>query len=144
MIIIDVPTRHRPFELARQRRSRRQHIRSRLRKLPPDDVATSIISYEEQIRGWTARIASAPSVERQLLAYSELKSQLKNYCSIAIEQFDESALVYFNQLKLSRVKIGTMDVKIASIALAKNMILLTRNTRDFSKIPGLMFEDWSI
>lgn len=33
-------------------------IRSRLRTVAPDDVATTIISYEEQMRGWMARLAS--------------------------------------------------------------------------------------
>ncbi len=34
-----------------------ERIRARLRTVPPDDVATTIISYEEQTRGWLARIA---------------------------------------------------------------------------------------
>jgi tRNA(fMet)-specific endonuclease VapC len=34
-----------------------QHIRARLRQVPPDDVTASIVSYEEQIRGWMAVIA---------------------------------------------------------------------------------------
>lgn len=32
-------------------------LQARLQAIPPDDVATTIITYEEQVRGWIARIA---------------------------------------------------------------------------------------
>ena len=34
------------------------------------------------------------------------------------------------------------DSQIAAIAVAHNLILVTRNTADFADIPGLMMEDW--
>ena len=43
-----------------------------------------------------------------------------------------------------RVRIATMDLRIASIALSQGLTLLTRNARDFSKVPGLVVEDWTI
>ena len=121
-----------------------KRIHQRLRTLPGDDIATSIISYEEQIRGWTARIAQAPSVERQIFAYSMLKRQIRNYCAIIVEDFDEKAFARFKLLQDAKIRIGTMDLKIASIALANNMILLTRNSKDFRKVPDLRIEDWSL
>ena len=36
----------------------------------------------------------------------------------------------------------TQDMKIASIALAHDVPLLTRNTVDFAKVPGLRCENW--
>ncbi len=56
-------------------------IRLRLRTLPPDDVATTIVSYEEQMRGWLARLARVTTPERQIFDYSELKKLLQSYCS---------------------------------------------------------------
>jgi len=40
------------------------------------------------------------------------------------------------------VRIGTMDLKIASIALDHEATLLSANLRDFEQIPGLHVEDW--
>lgn len=37
-----------------------------------------------------------------------------------------------------------MDARIAAIALSRQMILLTRNHRDFSKVAELAIEDWTI
>jgi tRNA(fMet)-specific endonuclease VapC len=45
-------------------------------------------------------------------------------------------------LKASKLNVGTMDLKIASTVLANEATLLTRNTRDFARIPGLRVEDW--
>jgi tRNA(fMet)-specific endonuclease VapC len=38
--------------------------------------------------------------------------------------------------------IGPYDMQIAAIALAHNVILVTHNTREFSRIPDLQIEDW--
>jgi predicted nucleic acid-binding protein len=49
----------------------------------------------------------------------------------------------FQRLCVRRVRIGTMDLKIAAIALANDATLLSRNLPDFAKVPGLRVEDWS-
>ena len=56
--------------------------------------------------------------------------------------FQESAAGRFDELRRQRVRIGTMDLKIAAIALANDALLLTANWRDFAKVPGLRVENW--
>ena len=121
-----------------------RRIQQRLRAVPPDEVATTIIIYEEQMRGWLARIAQGTTPERQLSDYGELKRQLRNYCDIAVVDYDEKAMAHFARLRQAGVRIGTMDLKIAAIALANNATVLTRNLSDFGKVPGLNVEDWSV
>lgn len=43
----------------------------------------------------------------------------------------------------SRIRIGTMDLKIAAITIAKGAILVTRNLADFEQVPNLQAEDWT-
>jgi hypothetical protein len=47
----------------------------------------------------------------------------------------------FNRLRKERVRIGTVDLKIASIVLVNDATLVSSNLRDFSKVPGLRVED---
>lgn len=45
-------------------------------------------------------------------------------------------------LRRSRIRIGSMDLKIASIALVSDALLVTANGRDFSAVPNLRCESW--
>ena len=121
-----------------------QRIRRRLRNIPPDDVAITVISYEEQTRGWFARLARAATPERQVFDYGEVKNLLRDYCSLAVLNFDNDAAAEFRRLRTAKIRVGTMDLKIAAVVLANNAVLLTRNMTDFGKIPGLRIEDWSL
>jgi tRNA(fMet)-specific endonuclease VapC len=47
-------------------------------------------------------------------------------------------------MKMQRIRIGTQDLRIASVALTYSGILLTRNLRDFERVPELTIQDWSI
>ncbi len=38
--------------------------------------------------------------------------------------------------------IGPFDVLIAGQALARGLVLITHNTREFARVPGLVVEDW--
>lgn len=120
-----------------------QRLLQRLASVPPAQVAASIISYEEQMRGWLSYIAKAKNIEQQVEAYKELKRQLTNYCSIPIVEFNEQAAQEFQRLQKLYPRLGTMDLKIASIALVNQAVLLTRNISDFGRITALPIEDWT-
>lgn len=56
--------------------------------------------------------------------------------------FDARAADQFAVLRRQRIRVGTMDLKIASIALVNEALLVTANLRDFSLVPGLRCENW--
>jgi tRNA(fMet)-specific endonuclease VapC len=121
-----------------------QPLRTRLSRLAPDDVATSVISYDEQTRGWMAVTAAARTTVAQITAYQRLKAHLRIYCKFAVLDYDAKAAEIFERLKQAKIRVGTMDLKIAAIALANDATLLTRNLSDFGKIPDLKADDWSV
>jgi tRNA(fMet)-specific endonuclease VapC len=119
-------------------------LRKRLNELLSDkDAATTIISFEEQIRGWMARIPKSRHLMEQVEVYRRLNETLQRYCQMAVLDFDDRAAVQFEELQKQRFRIGTMDLKIAAIAIANNATLLSRNLKDFGKIPTLQVEDWA-
>lgn len=116
----------------------------RLSTLSNDDIAVTIITYEEQMRGWLTYVAKAKSPVQQVEAYRKLHRHIEQYRKIPLLDYDTQAAVEFERLKLAGIRIGTMDLKIASIALANNAMVLTRNLQHFEKVPGLRVEDWSV
>jgi tRNA(fMet)-specific endonuclease VapC len=116
----------------------------RLSRVPDTEIVSCIVVYEEQMRGWLAEGAKARSGSRWTEAYSDLTDNLKIYCAMTLLPFDAVAAARFDMLQKSKIRIGTQDIKIAAIALANGATVLTRNTRHFSKVPDLLFEDWTI
>ena len=55
---------------------------------------------------------------------------------------DDTAAHRFNELRRSKFRIGTSDLKIAAVALVSDYLLLTANRQDFERIPGLRFANW--
>lgn len=121
-----------------------QRLRFRLAGLKPEERITSIITFEEQMRGWMSHLAQARSVAQQIQAYRRLKEFLDRYLKITVLEFDEAAAARFQGLQAMRLRIGAMDLKIAAIALAHNATLLTRNLKDFNRVPDLKVEDWTV
>jgi tRNA(fMet)-specific endonuclease VapC len=120
-----------------------EHLRSRLAECPASEVMTTVISYEEQMRGWMASIAPARSMAQQITAYSRLLSHLDNYRRMPVLGFDEGAATEFQRLRRRHRRLGTMDLKIAAIVLSHEATLLSRNLGDFGQIPNLQVEDWT-
>ena len=119
-------------------------LQMRLEQVPGEELATTIVNYEEQMRGWLARAAQANTPEQMLTAYARLQGHIETFAGIPILPFDAKAVLEFARLRQAGVRIGTMDLKIAAIALANNATVLTRNVSDFGKVPGLNVEDWSV
>ena len=120
-----------------------ERLIERLNTLHVDEAATTIITFEEQARGWLSVLAQSHSLDEQVEAYGRLKRLLMNYLKIELLDFDASAAAEFARLQALRLRIGTMDLKIAAIALARRATVLTRNVKDFGVVPGLRVEDWT-
>jgi tRNA(fMet)-specific endonuclease VapC len=106
-------------------------LRERLVESPDRDIVTTAITPEEQMRGWLSAIHGQHDVRRQVPYYERL-----------VGLFDDLAADRFRSLRAQSVRIGSMDLKIASIVLVHDATLLSNNLQDFKKVPGLRVEDW--
>lgn len=117
-------------------------LASKMADAEDQDFVTTVISLEEQMRGWLARIKQAKQIVNEIVPYDELIALVDFFKLWVVLPFDAPAVVHFSELKQQKISIGTMDLKIASIAIANDATLLTANTQHFEKVPGLKFEDW--
>jgi tRNA(fMet)-specific endonuclease VapC len=108
----------------------------------PDDFFLSIVSFHEQSLGANAYIARARAAAGIVRGYAMLERCLDDFLQWHVLSFDEPAADQFQQLRRT-VRIGTMDLRIAATALSRDLRVLTRNTVDFGKVPGLAVEDWT-
>ena len=102
----------------------------------------TIITVEEVMQGWLPRIKSCRTAREQIAIYERLQGSVAVLGDWDILPWDEEAVNVYETLKLRKIRTGTMDLKIASIALAYEATVLTRNTVDFAKVPGLRIENW--
>jgi tRNA(fMet)-specific endonuclease VapC len=119
-------------------------LRERLKAIPGEDWGTTIISYEEQVRGWLSYLARAKNLAQEIDAYRRLKKQLETYCQLIVLDFDDRAAAEFRRLRKAFPRLGLHDLQIAAIALAYDATLLSRNRKDFGRIPDLKLEDWTL
>jgi tRNA(fMet)-specific endonuclease VapC len=129
-----------------QRQSGAEYARliARIAQVPRADLAFCIVSFHEQALGCNAYIARAKKSVDVVRGYRMFDRILTAFAAAVVMSFDTSASVAFEGLVAKRVRISTMDLRIASIALSQGLTLLTRNSIDFSKVPGLTVEDWTV
>ena len=110
---------------------------------PPDRLATSIITVEEELRGWYTKLRRAKTREQLARAYQHLTDAVCFFSRLKLLSFIESAIARYDDLRKAHGNIGKNDLRIAAIVLEHGATLVTRNVGDFQAIPGLKFEDWS-
>jgi tRNA(fMet)-specific endonuclease VapC len=113
----------------------------RMRDSVEDDFSTTIITAEEQMRGWMSLIARQREVSKQVFTYERLAGLFGFFGDWNILPFDLAAAARFDDLRRQKVRIGTPDLKIAAIVLGREALLLSANIQDFGRIPGLRVEN---
>jgi tRNA(fMet)-specific endonuclease VapC len=117
-------------------------LRERMNASEDPLFATTIISAEEQMRGWLAKIHAARDAEKQVAWYEQLARLIEFFADWQIIAFDQEAAAEFKRLRRMRLRIGTFDLKIAAIVRVHDALLLSGNQRDFGRVPGLRVENW--
>jgi tRNA(fMet)-specific endonuclease VapC len=119
-------------------------LSARIAQHPPTDLALSVVSFHEQVLGCHTYIGRARTSADVVRGHGMLGRLLSNYAAVSVLPFDAAVAATFDGLVARRVRVGTMDLRIAAIALTHGLILVTRNVRDFRQIPGLVVEDWTV
>ena len=108
------------------------------------ELATSIITVEEQLTGWYTVLRQAKDDLRLTTAYDRMTRTIRFLSRIQVISYTITAASQFQTFRKARLKVKTMDLRIACVALDAGARLITRNRTDFELVPGLEIEDWSI
>lgn len=99
-------------------------LQVRLRQVPVEEVGTTgvnyttIVNYEEQMRGWLAEAAKANTPARVRDAYTLLEEHIKNFQDLEVLSFGAEPSNQCELLRQAKIRIGTKDLQIAAICLA--------------------------
>lgn len=129
--------------LQRQKGTDFDNLMRRCATFKATDFFVTIVSFHEQVNGWTRYIARARKSTELTRGYTELEKLIESFARAQVLAFSAAAAEVYDDLRQQRVRVGAMDRRIAAIVIANQMTLLTRNTVDFERIPDLAFEDWT-
>lgn len=120
-----------------------QRISARVATHESAGMIVTIITYEEQIRGWLNLVSRAKTPDARIYAYEGIQQLIVSYRSIIVLPFTRTAFLEYERLRKAYPRLGNMDLKIAAIAIIYEATLATRNQSDFSEVTGLFTIDWS-
>lgn len=117
-------------------------VTNRVLSTPTDQVAITLIAVREQLTGWYGLLNRATKPEDEIRVYERLGEAVKLCAAFNHISYSRAAIAQFEFLKSLKL-IGTMDLRIAAIVLTTGATLVTRNHRDFARVPGLVLENWA-
>lgn len=108
-----------------------------------DQLAISIITVEEQLTGWQRALHQARNDARREQIYRRMALTVAMLSGWHVLPFSLAAMSRHATLVRQRLNVGSNDLKIAATALEHHAVVVTRNLRDFGRVPGLVTVDWS-
>lgn len=129
-----------------QRRSGLEYARlsTWMSGLQASDFACCVVSLHEQLLGAHVFLNDPKKASNLVRGYELLGRLPRDYTMFALLAFDPQCATIYDGLRGQNLRIGTMDLRLAAIALTHGLVVLTRNRRDFGRVPGLLCEDRTI
>lgn len=90
----------------------------KLQLIPASQLAVTIVTYEEQVRGWPKVVSrSSDDPTKLIFGYRKLNEALDFFSNQKVLDFTEVAFEQFQELTRQKVRAGTQDLRIASLAM---------------------------
>jgi tRNA(fMet)-specific endonuclease VapC len=105
-----------------------------------DFLSVSVITVEEVWNGWASAVSRAKTPAQVALGYFRLTETLNELRNWTVVSLTVGAIARYNVLKQQKLNVGGNDLGIAAIALETGATVVTRNRRDFARIPGVAIE----
>lgn len=120
-----------------------QLVTARLNAARAGAVAVTVITVEEQLGGWYTLLRRLSKPDQLERAYRGLADTVSALGRFEIVPFTVAAMGACDGLLRMKLNVKKNDLRIAATALVAGAVVVTRNRRDFGRVPGLVVEDWS-
>jgi tRNA(fMet)-specific endonuclease VapC len=108
------------------------------------ELAITVVTIEEGLAGWYTLLRRAKRRDQWPPLYEQLAKKVDFLARWQKLLFTLTAIAQYEHLLTLRLNVGRNDLRIAAITLEHGGILVSRNLRDFQRIPNLIVEDWSV
>jgi tRNA(fMet)-specific endonuclease VapC len=115
----------------------------RVQQRPLAELGVAIISVEEALTAWYARLRRARKRDQLPAVYQRLTETVRLLARLPILTFSEAARTRYEELRARYRRLGRNELRIAGIALEADAAVATRNVRDFGQLEGLRVDAWS-
>jgi tRNA(fMet)-specific endonuclease VapC len=106
-------------------------------------VAVPLTVVAEQLAGRLAQLHSARTPADIARTSQLLSDAVLFFGNFPIQTTTPNAIEIYRSLRALKLNVGSNDLRIAAAALDAGAVVVTRNARDFGRVPGLTTADWS-
>jgi tRNA(fMet)-specific endonuclease VapC len=118
---------------------------ARAAAIPLQEQAVPVIVIEEIMRGRLNIIRQAEAGRASISlarAYELFEETFTDFRRLRILSYTTQAETLYQEWRQQGIRLGTHDLRIAAICVAHSATLISRNRRDFERVPGLVTEFW--
>lgn len=113
------------------------HVWRHLERVPADQIAVSVVTVEEMLRGRLAILSRRRGGQARVHAYRKLLETVAFFNAVPVVPFDLACERRFQELRTRKLRVGSQDLRIAATALVHDCTVVTRNRRDFARVEGM-------
>ena len=118
---------------------------ARAAALPLHEQAVPVIVIEEIMRGRLNIIRQAEAGRTNISlarAYELFEDTFADFRRLHVLSYTLQAETLYREWRQQGIRLGSHDLRIAAICVAHRATLISRNRRDFERVPGLVTEFW--
>ena len=120
------------------------NVRRKIDAAGEEVLAVAVITRNEALRGRADSLLKAATEDELRKAAERFHQTEELLAGFVVVGFDDTSIAHFGRLLKQKnlKKMGRGDMLIACIALAHDVLLVTRNTKDYKGVAGLRVENW--
>jgi tRNA(fMet)-specific endonuclease VapC len=118
---------------------------ARLEEIPLYQQTVPVIVIEEIIRGRLNVIRQAEAGKAKIsitYAYTLFEMTFQDFQRLPILSYTAEADAIFQEWRRQKIRVSTHDMRIGAISIVHQATLVSRNRKDYERLPGLQVEYW--